>query len=126
MATLTATTNEKTRPSTITGAIWLLLVAVVLAVPAVIFTMDGFDAAFVAIAATLASLKLASAIGLLRCRKWAMFVGFGAALVDTLLCALTLSDSPSGADTVASIVFIGIGLITIGLLVLPSSRRAYV
>jgi hypothetical protein len=126
MSSLTASTDTKDRPSTITGAISLLLVAVALTAPAVVVTMDGFDAAFVAIAATLASLKLAGAIGLLRCRRWAMIVGFSATLVDVLLCALTLTDSPSGADTVASIVFIGIGLATLGLLALPSSRRAYV
>ena len=126
MSALTASTDHKDRPSTVTGAISLLLVAVALTVPAVVLTMDGFDAAFVAIAATLASLKLAGAIGLLRCRRWAMIVGFSATLVDVLLCALTLSDSPSGADTVASIVFISIGLVILGLLVLPSSRRAYV
>ncbi|MGA7672259.1 MAG: hypothetical protein WBW04_17680 [Nitrolancea sp.] len=126
MSTLTVSTDEKDRPSTVTGAISLLLVAVALTAPAVILTMDGFDAAFIAIAATLASLKLAGAIGLLRCRRWAMIVGFSATLVDVLLCALTLSDSPSGADIVASIAFIGIGLATLGLLALPSSRRSYV
>ncbi len=126
MSTLMASADEKVRPSTISGAISLLLLAVVLAVPAVVVTMDGFDAAFVAIAATLASLKLTGAIGLMRCRKWAMFVGFGATLVDTLLCALTLTDAPSGADSVVSIAFIGVGLITLALLVLPNSRRAYV
>ncbi len=126
MSTISATPAVTDRPSTVTASVYLLLLAVVLAIPAVILTMDGFDGAFVAIAATLATLKLIAAGGLWRCRRWAMFVGFGAALLDTLLCMLTVSDAPSGSESVFSIVFIVIGVATLVLLVLPASRRAYV
>lgn len=126
MSTISASPRSVERPVTITSAALLLLFAVALAAPAVVATMDGFDAAFVAIAATLATLKLVSAGGLWRRRKWAMYVGFGASLVDTLLCVLTITDQPSGAEASFSAVFIAIGVATMVLLLLPVSRRAYV
>lgn len=126
MSSISAPQISMGRPASIGGAALLLLLAVALAIPAVIVTMDGFDAAFIAIAGTLATFKLVSAGGLLRCRKWAMYVGFGAALLDTLLSLMTITDAPSGSEVTFSAVYIVIGVATLVLLLLPASRRAYV
>jgi uncharacterized membrane protein (DUF2068 family) len=127
MSSLTASPQAASRPNTITGAVWLLVLVVALSVPTVIVTMDGFDAAFVAIAATLATLKLVAAGGLWRCRRWAMFLGFGVTLLDTLLSAGSIFDDAAGVGETTLMTAVAIiGIFTLILLVLPESRRAYV
>ena len=125
MSTTVTPSGVTDRPSTITGAVWLLVLVAAITVPTVIVLMDGFDAGFVPIAATLATLKLIGAAGLWRCRKWAMMVAFGATLLDTLFAAGSIPDL-SGGETVAVTAIVLVGIVTLVLLVLPASRKAYV
>jgi hypothetical protein len=122
---MSASSRTIERPASVTAAVGLLVVLVAVSIPAVIVMMDGFDAAFVAIAATLATLKLIAAGGLWRCRKWALYVGFGATLLDTLLGLGSIAESSSSSETALIVTTVVIGIATLVLLVLPNSRRAY-
>lgn len=127
MSSITAPSSAMGRPSSITGAICLIALIVALTVPTVIVSMDGFDAAFVAIAATLATLKVVGAGGLWRCRKWGMYIAFVVVALDTLLSLGSFLDDAAGAAEITpmTVTFI-LGVVTLVLLVLPGSRRAYV
>ncbi len=114
------------RPTTITAATVLLaLLGVVGLLLAPVATAEA-DAAFIGITVAISALRLVAAAGVWRYRRWAAILGFVVSLVDTLLAAPGLLFAPNAMWRVLAIVGVVLGIATLVLLVLPTSRRAYV
>ncbi len=126
MSSMSAPAVTTARPATVSAAIGLILLLVAITVPTVIVSMDGFDAAFVAIASVFATLKLIGVAGLWNCRKWGMYVAFAAVAIDTLLSAGSMLDTNGAASVVLMLGNAIVGVVVLVLLMRQSSRRAYV
>ena len=113
------------RPATITAATAGLVLLSILAVPAMILIADGFDPGFFAVGGVLATLRLIAAVGLWRGRKWGAILGFVATLLDVLLSLPGFVDGTWGDFAAMVAVYVVIGIATLVLIALPSSRRTY-
>lgn len=122
----TAQSPAATRPTTITAAVAGLVSLAVLAFPTAILFSDGFDPIFYGIGTTLTLLKLIAAIGLWRCRRWAAILGFVATALDVLLTLPGFVDGTMQEGMVPMAFFVIIGIASLVLIALPSSRHAYV
>ena len=120
-----AQTPAVNRPTTVTVASAGLVLLAVLAVPTMTLASDGFDPVFFGIGGTFAILKLIAAAGLWRCRKWAAILGFVATLLDVLLALPGFGDGTFGDDVSLLAIGVIIGIATLVLITLPTSRRAY-
>ena len=113
------------RPATVTAASASLGLLAVLAIPTMILASDGVDPRSFGLGATFAALKLIAAFGLWRCRRWGALLGFFATLFDALLALTGFGDGTSGDGAALVAIGVVIGVATLRLIVLPSSRRAY-
>lgn len=112
------------RPPTVTAAVALLALTAAL-FPPIALALGDFDPGVLAIGGTFAALKLVAAVGLWRCRRWAAVLGFVTTLLDTLLALPGLLEASNGPLVLVSATAVALGVPTLLLLALPTSRRAY-
>ena len=124
MSALTESRLAARRPATISVAMLLLMLLSV----SVLLPIPGFESiprAALIIGYLFAALKLVAAFGLWRCQKWAAILGFIAVLLDALLAVPGMFES-TAALQLYTITGVFISIIVLVLLLLPTSRRAYV
>ncbi len=126
MSSMSVPTVTTARPTTVNAAIGLILLLVAITVPTVIASMDGFDAVFVAIAATFATIKLIGVAGLWNCRRWGMYVAFGGVAIDTVLSAGSALNTNGAASVILMMINAILGVVVLVLLLRQNSRQAYV
>lgn len=126
MSSMSAPAVRTGRPATVSAAIGLILLLLAITIPSVIFTMDKFDAAFVAIATVFATIKLVGVLGLWNCRKWGFYVAFGGVAIDSLLSVGTVFESRGAASLLLMTFNVIVGIVVLVLLLRQSSRQAYV
>lgn len=126
MSTIAASPVAARRPATVTAAAALLALLGALVLLLTPFFLNDAGAVFTAIAVAIAALRLVAAVGVWRCRRWAAILGFVISLLDTLLAAPGLFAAPDATWRLLSSLGVVLGLATLVLLALPTSRRAYV
>ncbi len=114
------------RPNTVTIASALLVLISALAVPTMFLIGGGFDPVVSGIGSIFIVLRVIAAVGLWQCRRWGAILGFVATLLDLLLALPGFIDGTVQDGMALMAVGVFVGIVTLVLIVLPSSRRAYV
>ncbi|MCO5175858.1 MAG: hypothetical protein M9890_02645 [Thermomicrobiales bacterium] len=113
------------RPSTVTAAIVLLVIAGVGGFLASLFVYDDFGAGFLVVAGVMAIVRLIAATGMLNHHRWGYIIGAVITVLDVLLTVPLFFDDPSTSLQVIGAIALVINAVTLVLLALPASRRNF-
>jgi hypothetical protein len=123
--TSTAQPAARHRPPAVTAAAALLALTGALGLLALPAGLGEVGAVVLVPALTLAALRLVAAAGVWQGRRWAALLGAAATAFDALLALPGLVEAPTAALGALAAVGVGLGVVTLVLLALPSARRAY-
>ena len=121
----TAQPTALRRPAPVVAAAALLLLTGALGLLALPAGLGEVGAVVLVPALVLAALRLVAAAGVWRCRRWAALLGASATALDALLAVPGLIEAPTAALGALAALGVGLGVVTLVLLALPASRRAY-